>query len=155
MQKRKFSASFSVRIDTKRTRFELRPAEEHGGPEGAYRVRIDRRWLDLADGSPRFVHREALAALISACALDGLPDAPPAPDIPFPSRVSVCLWVNDLPRYFGTWTNTAPILDASGRWVVNVSIDGQRQFVPCEDVTVHPDRPTRKQLTVQQRGECL
>ena len=143
MQKRKFSASFSVRIDTKRVRFELLPAEEHGGPEGAYRVRVDRRWLDLADGSQRYVHREALAALIAECALNGLPEAPPAPDIPFPSRVSVRLWVDDLPRYIGTWTNTAPILDASGRWVVNVSIDGQRCFVPCEDVTVHPQRSAR------------
>lgn len=140
MQNHKFSASFSVRIGTKRTRFELLPAEEHGGPEGAYRVRVARRWLDLADGNPRFVHRDGLAALIAACALDGLPDAAPAPDIPFPSRVSVRLWVDDLPRYIGTWTNTAPILDASGRWVVNVSIDGQRRFVPCEDVTVHPQR---------------
>ena len=153
MQKRNFSASFSVRIGTKRTRFELLPAEEHGGPEGAYRVRVDRRWLDLADGSQHFVHREALAALIAECALNGLPEAPPAPDIPFPSRVSVLLWIDDLPRYIGTWTNTAPVLDASGRWVVNVSLYGQRRFVPCENVTVHPDRPTRKQVTISQYGE--
>lgn len=143
MDKRKFAVSFSVRIGTRRSRVELSPADLHGGPEGAYRVRIDRRWLDLADGSHRYFYREALADFVADCVFGTLPDAPQAPDIPCPSRVTVRLWVDDLPRYIGAWTNTAPILDASGRWVVNVSIDGQRQYVPCDDVTVHPQRSAR------------
>ena len=42
--------------------------------------------------------------------------------------------------YEGTWTNTEPILDYTGRWVVNVSLGGKRVFVPVEEVTVHKER---------------
>lgn len=143
MDKRKFPHSFSVRIDTRRTRFELSPAEDHGGPEGAYRVRLARRWLDAPDGSHRYFQREALAGLIAEVALEGFAATPEAPDMPYPCRVSVCRWVDGLPRYIGTWTNSAPILDASGRWMVNVSVDGTRLFVPVEDVTVHPIRRSK------------
>lgn len=61
----------------------------------------------------------------------------PAPNIPCPSRVSV-LRADGL--YEGTWTNTEPILDYAGRWMVNVSLGGKRVFVPVEDVKVHKER---------------
>lgn len=145
MDKRKFLASFSVRIGTKRVRFQLSAAEEHGGPEGAYRVSVDRCWLDAPDGSHRYFFREALAELIAEVALDGLAATPPAPDVPVSSRVTVRQWRDDLPKYWGSRTNSDPILDASGRWVVNVSdMKGQRIFVPVDDVTVHPERRGNK-----------
>lgn len=146
MDNRNFQHSFSVRIGTKRKRFQLSAAEDHGGPEGAYRVRVDRCWLDAPDGSHRYFYREALAGLITEVALDGLAATPPAPELPVSSRVTVRQWHDDLPRYWGTHTNSAPILDAAGRWVVNVSdMSGKRIFVPVEDVTVHPDRRRRSQ----------
>ena len=48
--KRKFSGSVSVRAGETRVRMELSPAPLHGGPEGCYRVRLARRWLDTDDG---------------------------------------------------------------------------------------------------------
>lgn len=58
--KRKFEASFSVKVDTQRVRFELSPAALHNGPIGLYRVRVGRRWLDTPDGLPRFMDREQI-----------------------------------------------------------------------------------------------
>lgn len=136
MDKREFCGSFSVKVDTKRVAFELSPAPLYGGPEDFFRVRMARRWVDTADGKPRFFDRAGLAALVVEAALGGLPEPATAPDIPCPSRVSVRLWRNDMPYYEGTWTNTPPILDYMGRWVVNVSLSGKRVFVPVEDVII-------------------
>ena len=61
----------------------------------------------------------------------------PAPSIPCPSRVSVRRADG---FYEGAWTNTEPILDYSGRWVVNVSLGGRRVFIPVEDIVVHKER---------------
>lgn len=138
--KREFCGSFSVKVDTKRVAFELSPAALYGGAEGFFRVRMSRRWIDTAEGKPRFFDRAALAALVVDAALGGLPEPAPAPDIPCPSRVTVRVWRDDMPFYAGTWTNTPPILDHAGRWVVNVSLGGKRVFVPVEDVVVHKER---------------
>lgn len=135
--KRKFTGSISVRCGETRVRLELSPASLHGGPEGFYRVRLARRWLDTEDGAPRFFDRDGLARLAAEIALCGLEAPAPAPAIPCPSRVSVRR-ADGL--YDGTWTITEPILDYSGRWMVNVSLGGKRVFVPVEDVIVHKER---------------
>lgn len=139
MDKRQFCGSFSVKVDTKRVAFELSPAPLYGGPEGFFRVRTARRWVNTAEGKPRFFDRAALAALVVDAALGGLPEPAPAPYIPCPSRVTVRHWKDDLPFYEGTWTNTPPMLDHAGRWIVNVSLGGKRVFVPVEDVIVHKE----------------
>lgn len=141
---RKFCGSISVRIDTHRVKLELSPAPLHGGPEGMYRVRADRRWLDTEDGQPRFLDRDGLARLAADMALDALEAPAPAPEIPCPSRVSVRTWKEDMPYYEGTWTNTPPIRAYDGRWMVNVSLGGKRVFVPVEDVAVHGGRRERR-----------
>ena len=133
---RKFCASISVRNGEERTKMELSPAPLHGGPEGFYRVRLARRWLDTEDGAPRFFDRDGLARLAAELALCGLETPAPAPDIPGNSRVSVRRADG---FYEGTWTNTAPILDYTGRWMVNVSLGGKRVFVPVEEVVVHKE----------------
>ena len=140
MDKRNFCGSFSVRIDTKRVPFELSPAPLYGGPEGFFRVRAARRWVDTAEGKPRFFDRAGLAALVVDAALGGLPEPAPVPDIPCLSRVTGRHWRDDMPYYEGSWTNTPPILDHAGRWVVNVSLGGKRIFVPVEDIIVHKER---------------
>lgn len=140
MDKREFCGSFSVKVDTKRVAFELSPAPLYGGPDGFFRVRVARRWVTTAEGKPRFLDRAGVAALVVDAALGVLPEPAPAPDIPFPSRVSVRLWRGDMPYYEGTWTNTPPILDHAGRWVINVSLEGKRVFVPVEDVFVSGGR---------------
>lgn len=134
---RKFCASISVRNGEERAKVELSPATLHGGPEGFYRVRLNRRWLDTEDGTPRFFNRNGIALLAAELALCGLEAPAPVPDIPINSRVSVRR-ADGL--YEGTWTNTAPILDYTGRWMVNVSLGSRRVFVPVEDIVVHKER---------------
>ena len=135
--KRKFTGSISVRTCGERVKLELSPAPLHGGPEGFYRVRLARRWLDTEDGAPRFFDRDGIARLAAELALCGLETPAPAPDIPCNSRVSVRRADG---FYEGTWTNTAPILDYTGRWVVNVSLGGKRVFIPVDDIVVHKER---------------
>lgn len=161
MDKRKFCASFSVKIaqgglrppstpqsaaeqspaasySTSRIRFELSPAPLHGGPEGGYRVRVQRRWLNGKDGSPRFFDRTLLAAMLADVVLGTFGDLPPAPDIPAKARVSVRLNRDGKEYYEGTWTTTPPILTFDGRWMVAVLLYGKGTvFVPCDDVILH------------------
>ena len=143
--KRKFTGSISVRIDTVRCKLELSPAPLHGGPEGFYRVRLGRRWLDTTDHTPRFFDRNGLARLAAETALSTLEVPLPAPDIPYPARVTVRLWRDDMPHYIGTYTKTPPILSYEGIWVVAiVDQNGKTIFVPCSDVTVRKDMRLRR-----------
>lgn len=138
--KRRFTGSVSIRAGETRFKAELSPAPLYGGPEGCYRIRLARRWLDTEDGAPRFFDRDGIARLAAELALCGLETPPPAPDIPCNSRVSVRRADG---FYEGTWTNTEPILDYRGRWMICVSLNGQRVFVPVGDVVVHASRGAR------------
>ncbi len=135
--RRKFCASISVRAGNSRVKLELAPASDYGGPEGFYRVRAARRWLDTEDRQPRFFEREGIARVAAEMALCALETPAPALDIPYPSRVSVRLWKGGLPYFIGAWTCTPPILNYEGVWVVAVSMDGTTRFVPVEDVIIH------------------
>lgn len=135
--KRKFAASISIRIGDSRIKLELAPAPDYGGPEGFYRVRAARRWLDTEDGQPRFLERDGIARIAAEIALCALEPPAPAPSIPEPSRVSVR---RPDGFYDGGWTNTEPILNYEGRWVVHVLLAGKSGFVPVEDVIVHKER---------------
>lgn len=137
---RKFCASISVRNGEERAKLELSPAPLHGGPEGFYRVRLARRWLDTEDGAPRFFDRDGLARLAAELALCGLETPAPAPSIPCPSRVSVRRVEDGFSCYYGAWTCTPPILTYEGIWKVGVSLDGTTHFVPVDDVIVHGGR---------------
>ena len=133
---RSFCASISVRNGASRVKLELSPASLYGGPEDCYRVRLARRWLDTEDGEPRFFTRDGLTILVTELALSGLKASAPVPVIPCNTRVSV---LRPDGFYEGTWTNTEPVLDYAGRWVVNVSLGGKRIFVPVEKVVVHKE----------------
>jgi hypothetical protein len=128
--KRVFEAGISVRVGTRRHRFELARAEDYGGPEGFYRVRLGRRWV------AGFFDRERLARLIAATALGALPCVPDKPNIPCNTRVTV-KHVDDEPVYAGAWTGSEPILDHKCRWVVLVYVEGRRVFVPVDELVVH------------------
>lgn len=162
MDKRKFEASFSVRIahggvrppstplsvtgqsplassmGTQRVRFELSPAALHNGPIGLYRVRVGRRWLDTPDGSPRFMDREQLAALVISAALGDLEIAPPAPeDFRQYTRCSVTL--NRKGESYSTQCTvlSAPIRAFDGQYYVFIHAYGPgRCFVPAENIIV-------------------
>lgn len=134
MDKRKFSGSFSVRIDTHRARFELSPAEIHGGPEGSFRVRIDRKWHDGPDGKPLFFDRSRLADLVVDAALDGLPATPRRPQIQRSERVSVRFEADGVRRVEGGFVAAPPILGHDGRWWVPVTMYGGTRYVPTDDI---------------------
>jgi hypothetical protein len=143
-EKRKFTTSISVRIDTRRINIELCPAEAHGGPPGLFRARAARRWIDGADGKMLFFDRGRLAAWLTYVAFDGL-DAEPGlggatapPDIPRNSRVSVKFWHKGRPSIEGLRTNTPPIRAYDGHWYIGVfTYAAGFLFVPVKDVTLH------------------
>jgi hypothetical protein len=137
--KREFCGSISVRIDTQRRKLELSPAENYGGPEGLFRVRSGRRWLDTPEGAPLFFDRVRLADLVAVHAFGEqtatLPDA--APVIPKGSRVSVKFWKDGHPHVEGTYTSTPPYRGFDGRFYVwAITYAAGLIAVPVEDVTV-------------------
>lgn len=143
MSRRKFSGSFSVRIDTRRARFELSPAELHGGPEGAFRVRIDRKWHDGPNGKPLFFDRSGLADMVVGAALDGMPEPAPLPQIKHGDRVSVRFERDGCGRVEGGFVSAPPILGHDGRWWVPVTMYGGTRYVPTDDIIAQEGRHGR------------
>jgi hypothetical protein len=137
--KREFCGSISVRIDTTRRKLELAPAETYGGPEGFFRVRIGRRWIDTPEGKPLFYDRARMAELLAAHAfgeaVTTMPDS--APDLPRNTRVSVKYWHEGQPCLEGTFTASPPWRGFDGRFYVWVMTSGAGFIaVPVEDVTI-------------------
>lgn len=141
MDKRKFIASFSVRIDTRRARFELSPGPLHGGPEGSFRVRIDRRWHDGPDGGPIFLDRARLVDLVVGMALGDMPEPAQDPCIPRGTRVSVRFEKGGVNRVEGGFTVAPAVLAHDGRWVVPVTMYGGTRYIPVEDIVAREERP--------------
>lgn len=133
--KRKITASCLLKVNGRAVRVQLSPASIYGGPEGAYRVRVNRVWRNGYDGNPLFVDRGALAALL-ADALYGVPllDAP-VPDLPRDARVCVNIRRDeDVYDKADGWTYSTPIRADDGQWYVLVSAQGRRFFANCADV---------------------
>ena len=139
MEKRKFTASISVRNDTNRVKIELSPAELHGGPPGFFRLRVARRWLDCECAGRLFFDHERLAAWLAQIVFDDFDTVPSAaPDIPRNSRVSVKFWHRNEPHTEGLRTSTPPIRAYDGHWYVGVSTYAAGfLFIPTKDVTLH------------------
>ena len=137
--KRKITASCLLKIHGRAVRVQLSPAAIYGGPEGAYRVRVNRIWRNGHDGNPLFVDRAALSALL-ADALYGVPllDAP-APDLPRDARICVNIRRGeDVYEIAEGWTYSTPIRADDGQWYVLVSAQGRRFFANCADVRLLP-----------------
>lgn len=141
MDKRKFIASFSVRIDTRRARIEIAEGQIHGGPEGSFRVRIDRRWHDGPDGSPVFLDRARLVDLVVGLALGHMPEPAQDPCIARGARVSVRFEKGGVNRVEGGFTAAPAVLAHDGRWVVPVTMYGGTRYVPVEDIVAREERP--------------
>ena len=141
MSNRKFSGSISIRIGTKRAKFELSPAEIHDGQPGLFRVRIDRRWIDTPEGELHFFDRVGLAKLVAETALDEIRKLPSEPPVlPRKTRVSAKFWVDDIPHQEATWTSTPPFRGYDGHFYVGVmTYAAGFIFVPVEDV-IRKDR---------------
>lgn len=136
--KRKFVASFSVKVDTNRQRFELSPAVLHGGSEGQYRVRIDRRWYDGPASTPQFLTREQVAQLLVATALGALQPLPPSPpDYRQYTRCSVILQRNGEEYTTQCTVISAPIRAYDGKFYVFIHALGRgRFFAPVKNIIV-------------------
>lgn len=138
--KRKISTSCLLRVGGRALRVQLSPAAIYGGPEGAYRVRVNRVWRNGHDGNPLFVDRGGLAALLSdlMAAVRDQGQPAPRPQLPADARVSVTLWQDDEPVQASGWTYSTPIRADDGLWYVVVSAGGRRRWARCEDVTLLP-----------------
>lgn len=133
--KRRFTASFCVRFDTTSVRFELSPAEDHGGNAGMYRVRRDRVWLDDESGQRIFFDRKRLSEMLTDTVFGVVQDTPPEPHIPVRSRVSIRKIRDGEPYFICGWTMSPPVLDSGKRWMVAVSTyDEGIVFKNTEDV---------------------
>ncbi len=131
-----FSGSVSIRLGKERTKIDLSPAEEHGGDDGYYRVRIGRRWHDGPDGEMLFLDRSGLADLIAGIAFEEAAEIPAAPpDLPMRSRVSVTIWKGGQPYRESTMTYTPPIRGFDGQFYVGVlTYELGFVFVPVKQV---------------------
>ena len=105
-------------------KIELSPAENHGGPAGRFRVRLDRRWYDL-EYRKLFLCADEVAALAA--------EFPVAmPDLPVKARVKV---PRGIPGASPVWTGyvaSAPIRAADGLWYVAVMLYGGVELHPVD-----------------------
>lgn len=135
--KRKFATSFSVKVGTQRTRVELSEAPVYGGPEGLYRVRINRRWHDCPDGSPRFMDRATIAALVVDMSLSELAPLPPCPAYHPKARASVRYTEHGIERCEQATLKSQPVRLYDGKIYVCVhTYEKGTWFAPWEDIII-------------------
>jgi len=137
-EKRIFSSSICVKTSaTTLSKLELFPAEQwDDGPAGCYRVRENRRWIDLPEGGRCFLTPKQLSELV----VERLTGARPAfvsekPDLPkgTPVRVPNKKVIDGRPLYDITKTVSDPIRLFDGRWHVAVLLYGKGiVFVPAD-----------------------
>lgn len=125
---RKFTHAICVKIGAKTdAKFECFPAEQwEDGPDGHFRVRLNRRWLNSPEGTGLYYSPESVARLVAGEAF-GTVEEYPVPDLPRGS------WV----RLDGTQTRTrtAPLRAWDGRWYVAVTLHGKGTvWVPTDEL---------------------
>lgn len=118
-----FCGSIGVRFGTSRAKIELSPAENHGGPAGRFRVRLDRRWYDLEDRK-LFLCADEVAALAADIAAGGEITPVAVPDLPVKTRVKVPRGIPGASPYWSGYVASAPIRADDGRWWVAVVVYG-------------------------------
>lgn len=119
-----FCGSIGVRFGTNRVKIELARAENHGGPVGRFRVRVDRRWYDRADGRHLYLSPAEAVALAAELATGGELSPATPPDLPVKSRVKVPRGVPGASPYWSGYVASAPIRADDGRWWVAVIVYG-------------------------------
>ena len=125
-----FCGSIGVRFGTNRMKIELSPAENHGGPAGRFRVRLDRRWYDLEDRK-LFLCPGEVAALAAEFAAGGEIMPVTVPDLPRKTRVKVPRRARRVSSLDGLRRQRArPGHD--GRWYVAVMLYGGVELHPVD-----------------------
>ena len=144
-EKRKFESVICVKIGAKTSfKIELFPAEQWvESAQGRYRLRINRRWHDGADGKPAYLDMVQVAALVGSLAKGGDLELPQKPDLPAKTRVSAPNGniIGGKMQYDGCWTSTEPILGYDGVWYVVVFLYGKGDvLMPVHDLIIHKAR---------------
>lgn len=140
-EKRKFTASICVKIDAiTAQKIETFPSEQWDASViGLFRLRINRRWLDLPEGGSAYFTRARIGELTAAMMVGGtLPEPAMRPDLPRGSSVGVpCRTLAGVQLYEITRTGTEPICGHDGRWYVHVHLLGQgNKFVPVDSLKI-------------------
>lgn len=130
--KRKFLYSICVKNGTKRHRIECSPAEIYGGQEGFFRIRHNRKWVDIEE-KQAFFNFEKIGKFISGL-LDNSQYITQKPEIKKGTRCSIVVWEDGIPTQLGAMTGSEPILDFNGVWQVYVIAYGFQGFYPCKDL---------------------
>lgn len=151
--KRRFPASCLLKLDGQALRVQLSPAAIYGGPEGTYRVRVNRVWRNGHDGNPQFFDRAGLAALLAGLLQAGAAQAATCPDIPADARVAVK--ARETSETLNGWTYSTPIRADDGIWYVLVSAGGRRFFARCDDVRLLPPAAQPASVRKAARGGML
>lgn len=127
--KRKFSSTICVKNSTERHRIECSPAEIYGGQEGLYRIRHNRKWVDM-NNEIAFMNNKKVSEFI--CSLLECKEINyQKPNLPKNTRCSIIIEENGVPVQLGAMTGSEPILDYNGVWQVYVIAYGFQGFYPC------------------------
>lgn len=127
--KRKFSCSICVKNGTERHRIECSPAEIYGGQEGLYRIRHNRKWVDV-NNEIAFMNTPKVSEFICSL-LEHKEISHQKPNLPKNTRCSIIIEENGVPVQLGAMTGSEPILDYNGIWQVYVIAYGYQDFYPC------------------------
>ncbi|WP_034609312.1 hypothetical protein [Desulfovibrio aminophilus] len=145
-ERRKVWKSVCVWYGAKLTlKFEMFPSEQWpDGARGRYRVRLDRRWLDAADGGRLYLDAAGIGALLAErlggpkLAEEAAPDLRPGQ----PVRVLNGRTAEGVgPLFDLTRVAGEPIRGFDGRWYVAVVLMGRGLVhVPASDVQTTKER---------------
>lgn len=121
---------------------EIFPASEWGGPDGLYRLRYRRRWIDGTHGDMRFYTAHEVGALVASllfdanfCAENSANEVPK--NMTYKTRVSVPNGRDATSRDVTTIATEQPLRGADGHWYVGAHIIGRGVvMVPCDDVII-------------------
>lgn len=102
-------------------------AQEAAALAGRFRLRVNRRWLDLPEGGMAFLDARQIGMQAAALALGEIPALEAAPDLPRGSAVSAPTgrMIYGECETNGTRTVTEPIRGYDGRWYVAVLLWGK------------------------------
>lgn len=144
---RKFSHTICVKNGTQRHRIECSPAEIYGGEKGLFRIRHNRKWVDI-NGEKTFMDNKKISEFVGLL-LTGQKTDIPKPDIPKNTRCSITVWEDNLPVTLGAMTGSEPILDYNGVWQVYVIAYGFQGFYPCKDLILKGQKYDKQKCRIR------
>ncbi len=118
-EKRKKNTTILLKIQGKTVKLELFPASQWGGPDGAFRLRLEGCWHAPGGERHQYYFPGGIAGVVTALVTGDAPDVAPQPPFRRGDRVAAPTGRFDLegsPTFEVTWLVGAPILAVDGRW---------------------------------------